>query len=43
VAIEADDERWDDYVAAGADHLIVMTRDPFDLDAVARLVDASRS
>ncbi|MFM7063601.1 MAG: LLM class F420-dependent oxidoreductase [Actinomycetes bacterium] len=41
VAIEPDDGRWDDYVAAGADHLIVMVRDPFDLDAVARLVDAA--
>lgn len=41
VAIEPDDERWDDYVAAGADHLIVMVRDPFDLDPVARLVDAA--
>ncbi len=42
VAIEPTDERWEAYAAAGADHLIVMTGDPFDLDAVARLVDAAR-
>ncbi|MBM3662765.1 MAG: LLM class F420-dependent oxidoreductase [Actinobacteria bacterium] len=43
VAIEPTDERWEEYVAAGADHLIVMTGDPFDLDAAARLVDATRT
>ncbi len=30
-------EAWEDYAAAGASHLIVMTGDPFDLEAVARL------
>ncbi|CAN5538346.1 LLM class F420-dependent oxidoreductase [soil metagenome] len=38
VAIEPKDvDNWQQYVAAGADHLIVMTGDPFDLDAVAKL------
>lgn len=44
VAINPDEvDRWADYAEAGADHLIVMTGDPFDLDAVARLVDAVRA
>ena len=30
-------DAWEDYAAAGATHLIVMTGDPFDLDPVARL------
>ena len=30
------------YVAAGADHLIVMVGSPFDLDPVAKLLDAAR-
>jgi probable F420-dependent oxidoreductase len=34
---------WEKYVAAGADHLIVMTGSPFDLDPVAQLVAAVRS
>ncbi len=38
VAIETKDvDNWQQYVDAGADHLIVMTGDPFDLDAVAKL------
>jgi probable F420-dependent oxidoreductase len=32
-------EQWESFVEAGATHLIVMTGDPFDLDAVARLQD----
>ena len=31
------------YVAAGATHLIVMTGDPFALDAVSQLIDAARA
>jgi len=31
------------YVAAGATHLIVMTGDPFALDAVGQLVEAART
>jgi len=43
VAIRPDEiDRLDDYVAAGADHLIVMLGSPFDLDPVSRLVDAAR-
>lgn len=43
VAIDPGDvERWADYAEAGATHVIVMTGDPFDLDAVARLADAVR-
>jgi len=43
VAISPDEvDRWAEYAEAGAQHLIVMTGDPFDLDAVARLVDAVR-
>ena len=30
---------WQAYVAAGADHIIVMTPAPFDLDPVARLLE----
>ena len=38
VAFGPDDvDRWEEFVAAGAEHLIIMTGDPFDLDAVARL------
>ncbi len=33
----------DAYLEAGATHLIIMTNDPFDLDAVAALVDAAKS
>ena len=33
-------DNWSAYVDAGADHLIVMTGHPFDLDPVARLLDA---
>lgn len=33
-------DSWEAYAEAGAQHLIVMTGDPFDLDAVARLRDA---
>jgi probable F420-dependent oxidoreductase len=32
-------ESWHDYVDAGAEHLIVMTGPPFDLDPVRRLVE----
>jgi probable F420-dependent oxidoreductase len=35
-----DVDQWEALAEAGADHLIVMTGDPFDLDAVARLQDA---
>ncbi len=35
----SDIDEWEDLVEAGATHLIVMTGDPFDLDAVARLVE----
>jgi probable F420-dependent oxidoreductase len=38
VAINPGDvDQWAEFVEAGATHLIVMTGDPFDLDAVARL------
>lgn len=40
-ANEVDD--WQAYVDAGADHLIVMTGPPFDLDPVARLVELARA
>ncbi len=33
---------WQAYVDAGAEHIIVMTGDPFDLDPVAELVEAAR-
>jgi len=36
-------DSWEALVEAGATHLIVMTGDPFDLDAVARLRDATRA
>ncbi len=34
---------WAAYVQAGADHIIVMTDAPFDLDPVATLMEALRS
>ena len=34
-------DRWEAYAEAGADHIIVMTGDPFDLDAVGRLREAT--
>jgi len=44
VAIGPDEvDRWAEYAEAGAEHIIVMTGDPFDLDAVARLVDAVKA
>jgi len=44
VLIEADDvRRRDDYVAAGADHIIVGLAHPFDLGPVRTLLDANRS
>jgi len=43
VAIQPNEvDKLDDYVAAGADHLIVMLGSPFDLDPVSRLLDAAR-
>jgi probable F420-dependent oxidoreductase len=43
VAIQPNEiDKLDDYVAAGADHLIVMLGRPFDLDPVRRLLDAAR-
>ena len=40
VAVQPNEvEAWEDYVEAGADHIIVMTGHPFDLDPVARLLD----
>lgn len=42
VAIQpGDTDQWEAFVEAGATHLIVMTGDPFDLDAVGRLIDAT--
>jgi len=35
-------DQWEAFAEAGAQHLIVMTGDPFDLDAVARLNDAAK-
>ena len=35
-------DRYEEYLEAGAGHLIIMTSDPFDLDALARLVEHSR-
>ena len=35
-----DVEGWEAFAEAGAEHLIVMTGDPFDRDAVAKLKDA---
>lgn len=44
VGIGADEvDDWQAYVDAGADHLIVMTGPPFDLDPVARLVELARA
>jgi hypothetical protein len=34
--------RADEYVEAGAQHLIVMSGPPFDLDPIATLVEAAR-
>ncbi len=43
VAINADEVgNWQAYLDAGADHLIVMSSEPFALDALAELVDAAR-
>jgi len=38
----SDVDQWEDFVAAGVTHFIVMTGDPFDLDPVARLMDNVR-
>ena len=38
-----DIDQWEALAEAGAQHLIVMTGDPFDLDAVARLQDAVKA
>ena len=44
VAIQANDvDNWQAYVEAGADHIIVMTGDPFEIDAVAKLREATRA
>ena len=44
VAIQAKEvDDWEAYVEAGANHIIVMTGDPFELDAVGRLRDATRA
>ncbi len=44
VAIRPDEiEVWEDYVAAGAEHLIIMSGHPFDLDPLARLLDLVRA
>jgi len=44
VAIQANDvDNWEAYVEAGAQHIIVMTGDPFEIDAVAKLRDATRA
>ena len=37
---EIDD--WQAYLDAGAEHLIVMTGPPFDLDPVRKLLDSAR-
>jgi probable F420-dependent oxidoreductase len=43
VSINPDEvERWPEYLDAGAEHLIVMTGDPFALDEVAALVEAAK-
>jgi probable F420-dependent oxidoreductase len=43
VAIGAGEvDRVEEYLEAGAQHLIIMSADPFELDAVARLVEAAR-
>jgi probable F420-dependent oxidoreductase len=33
--------RWQEYLEAGAQHLIIMSGDPFDFDALSELVDAA--
>jgi probable F420-dependent oxidoreductase len=38
-----DVDGWEELVDAGATHLIVMTGDPFDLDPVATLLEATRA
>lgn len=44
VCINPDEvDAWSDYLDAGAQHLIVMTGDPFALDAVATLVEAANA
>ncbi|HEY7939119.1 MAG TPA: LLM class F420-dependent oxidoreductase [Acidimicrobiales bacterium] len=44
IAISAGEvDAWESFVEAGATHLILMTGDPFDLDAVARLRDLTRA
>jgi probable F420-dependent oxidoreductase len=44
IGISAGDvDDWEELVDAGATHLIVMTGDPFDLDPVAKLLEATRS
>jgi len=44
VAIGAGEvDTWEAFVEAGADHIIVMTGDPFDLDAVATLREATKA
>jgi alkanesulfonate monooxygenase SsuD/methylene tetrahydromethanopterin reductase-like flavin-dependent oxidoreductase (luciferase family) len=40
-ATEVDD--WQAYLDAGAEHIIVMTGPPFDLDPARRLLDIARS
>jgi probable F420-dependent oxidoreductase len=43
VAIGAGEvDNWEAYRDAGVDHIIVMTRPPFDLDPVRRLLEATR-
>ena len=43
VCINPDEvDKADEYLAAGATHLIVMSAHPFDLDPVAALLDAAR-
>ena len=43
VAISAGEvDRAEEYLRAGAQHLIIMSSDPFELDALARLVEAAR-
>ncbi len=39
----SDVDDWEAFVEAGAQHLILMTGDPFDLDALERLRDKTRS
>ena len=44
VAIQPDDvANWQAYLDAGADHIIVMLSDPFDLDPARRLVEAAQA